>query len=169
MFSLRNKPEPDWESLMVELLILPETATLNHVLRRFQVGKRHMAIVVDEYGSTEGIVTLEDVLEEIVGEIEDESDIDDTTIIERPDGTLECRGVAEIADVLKRLSIDGIETDRKTLSGFLSEKLGSVPASGDRIDVEGYAFEVTKANNRRAERVRVWRAPPEDEAASDSE
>lgn len=168
MFSLRDKPTPDWESLMVELLIVPESAMLNHVLRRFQVGKRHMAIVVDEYGSTQGIVTLEDVLEEIVGEIEDESDTDDTSILERPDGSLVCRGVAEIAEVFKLLAIVGVATDRKTLSGFLSEKLGSVPAAGDRIDQNGYAFEVTKANNRRAERVHVWKAPPQDAAQGDS-
>jgi CBS domain containing-hemolysin-like protein len=69
--------------------------------------------------------------------------------------------------VFKLLSIKGIETDRQTLSGFLSENLGSVPAAGDRIDLNGYAFEVTKANNRRAERVRVWQAPPKD-AATDA-
>lgn len=161
MFSMleNENAAPDLESLLVELLIVPESATLNHVLRRFQFGKRHMAIVVDEYGSTEGIVTLEDVLEEIVGEIEDETDTDNTSILERPDGTLVCRGVAEIADVIKKLSIEGIETDRKTLSGFLSDQLGSVPAAGDRVDAAGFAFEVTKANNRRAERVRVWKLP----------
>ena len=93
-----------------------------------------MAIVVDENGSTEGIVTLEDVLEEIVGEIEDEFDTDATEIIERPDGALLCRGVAEIADVFRKLSIEGVQTERKTLSGFLSEHLGSVPAAGAHVD-----------------------------------
>jgi len=161
MYSLLNNPTPDWDSLMVELLILPESASLQHVLRRFQMGKRHMAIVVDEYGSTQGIVTLEDVLEEIVGEIEDESDTDHTSVIERPDGSLICRGIAELTDVFGRLSLKGIQTDSKTLSGFLSERLGSVPAAGNRIELEGYAFEVTKANNRRAERVRVCQLPAE--------
>ncbi len=155
LFSLRQQPEPDWESLLVELLIVPESATLNIVLRKFQASKRHMAIVVDEYGSTEGIVTLEDVLEEIVGEIEDEFDTDATEIIERPDGALLCRGVAEVADVFRRLSITGVQTERKTLSGFLSERLGSVPAAGAHVDVGAFRFEVLKANNRRAERVRV--------------
>ena len=155
LFSLREKPEPEWESLLIELLIVPESATLNHVLRKFQVSKRHMAIVVDEYGSTEGIVTLEDVLEEIVGEIEDEFDTDATEIVERPDGALLCRGVAEVADVFGRLGIDDVETERKTLSGFLAERLEKVPASGSHLDVNGFRFEVTKANNRRAERVRV--------------
>jgi CBS domain containing-hemolysin-like protein len=160
MMTLLNNAEPKWESMLVELLIVPESASLNHVLRRFQMGKRHMAIVVDEYGSTQGIVTLEDVLEEIVGEIEDESDTDDTSVMERPDGSLVCRGVAEVADVFKRLEITGIETESKTLSGFLSERLSSVPAAGDLVDLAGYRFEVTKANNRRAERVRVARIPP---------
>jgi putative hemolysin len=155
LFSLREEPEPEWESLLIELLIVPESATLNHVLRKFQVSKRHMAIVVDEYGSTEGIVTLEDVLEEIVGEIEDEFDTDATEIVERPDGALLCRGVAEVADVFQRLGIDDVETERKTLSGFLADRLEKVPASGSHLDVKGFRFEVTKANNRRAERVRV--------------
>lgn len=160
MFSLRHKPDPDWESLLVELLIVPESASLSHVLQRFQTGKRHMAIVVDEYGSTQGIVTLEDVLEEIVGEIIDESDTDDTSVLERPDGTLVCRGVAEIADVLARLKIEGVKTESKSLSGFLAERLGSVPAPGDKVDVQGYRFEVTKANSRRAERVVASPIPP---------
>lgn len=159
LFSLRERPEPDWESLLVELLIVPESATLNHVLRKFQVSKRHMAIVVDEYGSTEGIVTLEDVLEEIVGEIEDEFDTDATEIVERPDGALLCRGVAEVAEVFERLSLQGVETESKTLSGFLSERLENVPAAGAHVDVGAFRFEVTKASNRRAERVRVSRRP----------
>ncbi|MCK5943979.1 MAG: HlyC/CorC family transporter [Planctomycetes bacterium] len=163
LFSLRERDEPDWESLLVELLIVPESATLNHVLRRFQLSKRHMAIVVDEYGSTQGIVTLEDVLEEIVGEIEDEFDIDQQEILERPDGALLCRGVTEIAEVFRRLQIEGVETESKTLSGFLAERLATVPVAGAHIDVAGFRFEVVKANNRRAERVRVAAVPAEDD------
>jgi CBS domain containing-hemolysin-like protein len=164
LFSLRDDQEPDWESLLIELLIVPESATLNHVLRRFQLSKRHLAIVVDEYGSTEGIVTLEDVLEEIVGEIEDESDIDQSLIQERPDGALLCLGSAEVADVFRRLGLDGVETDSKTLSGFLAERLDNVPSAGAHVDVGDFRFEVLKANNRRAERIRAARIPPPDEA-----
>ena len=151
--------EIDWEALLVPLLIVPESATLNHVLRRFQLGKRHLAIVVDEYGSTQGIITLEDVLEEIVGEIEDEFDVDESEILERPDGSLMCSGIAEVADVFRKLGIAGIEAEAKSLSGFLAERLGAVPQAGDHVDVAGHRFEVTKANNRRAERVRVARLP----------
>ncbi|MEC7724323.1 MAG: hemolysin family protein, partial [Planctomycetota bacterium] len=160
LFHLRDREAPEWESLLVDLLIVPESATHNNVLRKFQVSRRHMAIVVDEYGSTEGIVTLEDVLEEIVGEIEDESDTMPTLIIERADGTLMCRGVAEVADVFEKLALQDVETESKTLSGFLSERLDNVPTAGAHVDVGGFRFEVTKANNRRAERVRVTRLDP---------
>ena len=153
------------------LLIVPETATLNHVLRRFQREKIHMAIVVDEYGSTQGLITLEDVLEEIVGEIEDELDTEETLTVERPDGSLLCRGIAEAAKVFAKLGIIDVETESKTLSGFLAERLGSVPAPGSHVDFHGHRFAVTKANNRRAERVLITRLverPPEPAPASDA-
>jgi CBS domain containing-hemolysin-like protein len=161
LFSLRERIEPDWQELQVELLVVPETATLNHVLRRFQREKRHMGIVVDEYGSTQGIITLEDVLEEIVGEIEDELDTEETWMIERADGSLLCRGNAECEPVFERIGLTGVETASNTLSGFLAERLGSVPSAGAFVDVGGFRFLVTKANNRRAERVRVSAIPPE--------
>ena len=166
LFALREQTEPDWQTLLVPLLVVPETAALNHVLRRFQHGKRHLAIVVDEYGSTQGIITLEDVLEEIVGEIEDESDTAEPLVQERPDGSFVCAGMAEIDDVFERLGIDGVHSDSKTLSGFLAERLGSVPAAGMQVDVGRYRFEVVKANNRRAERVRVTQQPAESADAS---
>jgi putative hemolysin len=160
LLELRERLEPNWQELLVPVLIVPETATLNHVLRRFQREKRHLAIVVDEYGSTRGIITLEDVLEEIVGEIEDESDTDENNIHERADGSLVCRGIAETAHVFARLAVPMPETTAKTLSGFLAEQLGLVPTAGAAVDVAGFRFVVTKANNRRAERVHIHRAPP---------
>jgi CBS domain containing-hemolysin-like protein len=164
LFSLRENVEPDWRELQVPLLIVPETATLNHVLRRFQSEKRHMGIVVDEYGSTQGLITLEDVLEEIVGEIEDELDTEETWMVERPDGSLLCRGVAESEKVFARLGLLDVETESMTLSGFLAERLGSVPTAGAHVDVGGFRFVVTKANNRRAERIRVARIQAGDAA-----
>ncbi|HEX5052194.1 MAG TPA: hemolysin family protein [Planctomycetota bacterium] len=159
LFSLRESVEPNWQELLVPLLVVPETALLNHVLRRFQREKRHMAIVVDEYGSTLGIITLEDVLEEIVGEIEDELDTEETLIVERPDGTLLCRGIAETDKVFAKLGLTDVDTESNTLSGFLAEQLGRVPDPGSVVVVRGVQFEVTKANNRRAERVRVTPVP----------
>jgi CBS domain containing-hemolysin-like protein len=157
LFHLRDNPEPDWDDLLVPLLVVPETAALNHVLRAFQREKRHMAIVVDEYGGVQGIVTLEDVLEEIVGEIEDEHHAEETHLLQRADGSLLCRGIAEVAKVFAKLGLDQVQTSSKTLSGFLAEQLGELPQAGAELRYGGYRFTVTKANNRRAERVRVDR------------
>ncbi len=157
LLSLRERPEPNWRDLLIPLLVVPEAATLNHVLRRFQKEKRHLAIVVDEYGSTRGIITLEDVLEEIVGEIQDESDTDEANILRRTDGSLLCRGIAETALVFARLQVEPPETSSKTLSGFLAEQLGHVPTAGSAFEFGGFRFVVTKANNRRAERVHIQR------------
>jgi CBS domain containing-hemolysin-like protein len=165
LLSLRERPEPSWRDLLIPLLVVPETATLNHVLRRFQREKRHLAIVVDEYGSTRGIITLEDVLEEIVGEIEDESDTDETNVVQRADGSLLCRGVSETAKVFARLGVTPPATTSKTLSGFLAEQLGQVPAAGAAVDVGDFTFLVTKANNRRAERVQIARRTYDDSTA----
>jgi len=168
LFSLRERTEPDWEDLLVPMLIVPQTATLNHLLRRFQSEKRHMATVVDEYGSTVGIITLEDVLEEIVGEIEDELDSEETHVLQRADGSLLCRGSAETRKVFHKLGLTDVETSSQTLSGFLAEQLGSVPTAGAYADFRGFRFLVTKANNRRAERVRIVALQPEQEATGDS-
>ncbi len=157
LFALRDRQQPGWNELLIPLLVVPETATLNHVLRRFQREKRHLAIVVDEYGSTRGIITLEDVLEEIVGEIEDESDTEEATMVERADGSLLCRGTAETAAVFLRLAVAAPQTSNKTISGFLAERLGCVPTAGAALDAEGLHFVVTKANNRRAERIQITR------------
>ncbi len=169
LFSLRENVEPDWQELQIPLLIVPETATLNHVLRRFQREKRHMGIVVDEYGSTQGIITLEDVLEEIVGEIEDELDTEETLMVERPDGSLLCRGLAECDRVFAKLGLTHVETSSKTLSGFLAERLGRVPNAGSHVDVGDFRFVVTKANNRRAERIRVEHSSSEPAPAADGD
>ncbi len=95
--------------------------------------------------------------ESVAAIIEDELDTEETWMVERPDGSLLCRGLAECEQVFARLGLEGIETDSKTLSGFLAERLGSVPPAGAQVDVQGFRFLVTKANNRRAERIRVIR------------
>jgi len=156
---LRLHGTPDWNDLLVPLLVVPETAKLNHLLRSFQKEKRHMALVVDEYGGVQGIVTLEDVLEEIVGEIQDELDDDETHIVARDDGSVLCRGQAEARKVFDRLGLRNVPTQSQTVSGFLAEQLGDVPWAGAELEFRGFRFIVTKANNRRAERVRIVPLP----------
>ncbi|MFM1874112.1 MAG: hypothetical protein RL398_3534 [Planctomycetota bacterium] len=169
LFMLRQQPEPNWQDLQVPLLIVPESTTLNHVLRRFQSEKRHMALVVDEYGSTQGIITLEDVLEEIVGEIEDELDTGETHLLERADGSLLCRGSAETRKVFAKLGFEDVETSSQTLGGFVIELLERLPAAGEHVDYRGYRFEVTKATNKRVERVRIERLTTPTEPGTDAD
>ncbi len=160
LFQLRDaQDDPQWQSLAAPAVVVADKMPLDQLLRTFQDQRRHLAIVVDEYGGTGGIVTLEDVLEEIVGEIEDESDRLDAHIIRRPDGSLSCRGWAEIRKVCELLGIeDDEELDVVTVGGLLAEKLERVPRVGDCIDWQGYRFEVVLASPRRAERVDIRKA-----------
>ena len=117
-----------------------------------------MAVVVDEYGGTQGLVTLEDVLEELVGEIEDESDRLASHIIRRPDGSLICRGLAETRKLFAVLGLEDEETnevDSITLSGFVADRLGRIPRTGDAFDWCNFRFEVLHASARRAERIAI--------------
>src|SRR5690606_9640692 len=119
-----------------------------------------MAIVGDEYGGTEGLVTFEDVLEEIVGDIQAESDRVDPFIIRRPDEGLLCRGLAETRKVFDLLNITE-EVESVSLGGFMAEKLGRVPTVGDQVFLGGHRFRVLRASARRAERIQIDRVPSE--------
>jgi CBS domain containing-hemolysin-like protein len=159
-FALRDSgDEVDYTKLATPLLVVPTSAPLERLLRIFQDERRHMAIVVDEYGGTQGIVTLEDVLEEIVGEIEDESDRVDPSIVRRGPGIFSCRGSAETRKVFELLGIDD-ESETVTLAGFVAELVGRIPRVGDNVEWEGHRFTVTRASARRAERIEVRRIEP---------
>jgi len=168
LFSLYDREQPQWDNLLIPVLVVPESALLNHLLRRFQIERRHMAIVVDEYGSTVGILTLEDVLEEIVGEIEDELDTVETDYLTRADGSLLCRGGAESRKIFAKLGLSDVETSSQTLSGFVTELHGSLPAAGTHVDAAGHRFFVVKANNRRIERIRVTQLDDGEPATNDN-
>ena len=168
MFRLRETPEdPDWKALATPLLVIPASAQLERVLRTFQEQRRHLALVVDEYGGTQGIITLEDVLEEIVGEIEDETDRVDQSIIRRADGKLVCRGMAETRKLFELLDIEE-DSEMVTVAGFVAHLVGRVPRIGDSVEWHGWRFTVTRATARRAERLEVERLPHNDERTSTS-
>lgn len=155
LFQLRQTPDhADYKSLLAPLVVVPATMPLERVLRTFQEERRHLAIVVDEYGGTQGIITLEDVLEEIVGEIEDESDRIDPAIIRRPDESLVCRGWAETRKVFELLGIDE-DVEMVSIGGFVAELVGRVPQTGDTVTWNGYQFTVLRATARRAERIEI--------------
>lgn len=159
--ALANPNEVDLAALQTPLLVVPASAPLEKVLRTFQEEHRHVAIVVDEYGGTQGLITLEDVLEEIVGEIEDESDRVDQKIFRRADGVFVCRASAETRKLFDILNID--ETaETVTVGGFVADLVGRVPRTGDVVEFHGFQFSVARASARRAERIEVRRivTPP---------
>lgn len=164
LFALHEEPEKiDYEALLRPVTFVPEGMRLERLLRTFQEERRHLAVVVNEYGGAQGIVALEDVLEEIVGEIEDESDRVDPFIVRRLDGALVCRGWAEARKVFELLRVDDQEIESVTIGGFLADLLGRVPKVGDSVEFGGYEFKVLRATARRAERVEIRRlaAPTE--------
>jgi len=158
LFRLREQGSVDLEELASPVLVVPAAAPLERVLRTFQEERRHLAIVVDEYGGIEGIITLEDVLEEIVGEIEDESDRVDPSIIRRSNDILVCRGLAETRKVFSLLGIeDDASSESVTVAGFVAELVGRIPRVGDAVEHNGFRFIVLRASARRAERIEIRR------------
>lgn len=151
-----------FEELCRQAEFVSASVVIEDLLHRFQERRQHIAIVVDEYGGTDGIVTLEDVVEEIVGEIQDEFDRADRFIVERPDGSLLCRGRAETRKLFARLGLQE-ETEFVSLGGFVAERLGRVPVKGDQLRLGAYLLVVERATLRRAERMVVSRVGTETE------
>lgn len=146
----------DWESLRLEPIVVPENTVLPKLLRTFQDSRRHLAIVVDEYGTVEGIVTLEDVLEEIVGDINDESDRPSNDIVERKDGSLFVQGTVDLRKLCGKLGIQWEpEEEVATIGGLISEELERIPLVGDSITWNGYQITVLRADRQRAKKLSV--------------
>lgn len=157
-FQLEKQPdgEIDWNALLREPLVVPENKALNSLLRNFQEDRSHMAIVVDEYGGVEGIVTLEDVLEEIVGEIFDESDRYVEEMWLRADGSLEVLASIEMRKVGEKLGFEwSSDAGITTPGGLLADRLGRIPVKGDAVEWDGYRLEVLSATQRRVERILI--------------
>ncbi len=146
-----DAPQIDWDAVRQDALVVPNSVPLPQLLKTYQETQRHLAVVVDEYGSVEGIVTLEDVLEEIVGEIRDESDLPVEEFQDRTDGTLIVRGNVDMRKLCARLGITwDPELEVSTISGLVTEILERIPVVGDDVDWNGYRIEVLRADRRRA-------------------
>jgi putative hemolysin len=134
---------------------VPETKRVPELLKEFQRRQVQMAIVVDEYGGTAGLVTIEDLLEEIVGEIRDEDDVESEPIVEEGNGSYVFSAKVSFDDLRDRLDIDVEPEGFETVGGFILTRLGRVPAVGEVFDLDGLQVEVLEAERRRIHKVRV--------------
>ncbi|MCW3083264.1 MAG: gliding motility-associated protein GldE [Bacteroidetes bacterium] len=150
----------NWQGIIRPPFFVPENKKIDDLLREFQFKKIHLAVVVDEYGGTSGIVTLEDVIEEIVGEINDEFDDDDLTYSKLDDDNYVFEGKAHLNDVYRVLEIDGdvfeeAKGEADSLAGLLLELEGRIPKKGDLIKFENLLFTIESADNRKIKRVKI--------------
>ena len=137
-------------------VFVPESKRLNVLLREFRTSRNHMAIVVDEYGGVAGLVTIEDVLEQIVGEIADEYDIeDDVMIMPRDGGEYVVKALVTLADFNMRLNSRLAHEEIDTVGGLVMSRLGHVPRRGEKIDIDNWRFEVLRADSRRVYLLKV--------------
>jgi putative hemolysin len=142
--------------------MVPESKKISVLLRELQKNRQHMAIVIDEFGGTEGIITIEDIVEEIVGEIRDEYDEEHSDVITASDGTVQVNGGISIDDFNKRFKTEIPEdTDYDTISGFLHKYTGKIPELHDEIKFKNIVFTITKKNERRIRLVNVRITPIE--------
>jgi putative hemolysin len=146
---------------------VPETKRVPELLKELQRTRVQAAIVVDEYGGTAGIVTIEDLLEEIVGEIRDEYDVEVEPVLEEPDGSFVFSGRTHVRELADRLQIEVEGEGYETVGGYLLAHVGRVPHAGESFEIDGLAVEVLEAERRRIGRVRVRRLKEEPAAAGE--
>jgi magnesium and cobalt transporter len=149
---LRHGQEEDFQlrDWLRPAVFIPESKRLSVLLRDFRDHRNHIAIVVDEYGGVAGLVTIEDVLEQIVGDIEDEHDTDDLedNIISMEGGIFRIRGITELEQVNEVLGTSFEDEDNDTLAGFILKNLGRVPHKGESLNIDNIHFEVQRADAR---------------------
>jgi putative hemolysin len=145
--------------IMRPAAFVPETKRVVDLLREFQQKRFQLAIVVDEYGGTAGLVTVEDVVEELVGEIRDEYDSDVEPVVKESDDAFVFSAKVAIGDVVDRLGVEIDEGGFETVGGYVLTRVGRVPAAGERFSFDGVDVEILEAERRRIHKVRIRRAP----------
>ncbi len=160
----RSKTIKELEGIVKEAHFIPETRKIDVLFKSMQQKKIHMVIVVDEYGQTAGIVCMEDILEEIVGNILDEFDDEEVMIRKQGDDTYICDGLATLDDVGEKLMIEFPDEGYETLNGFMTDRLGHIPKSGEDFEVEymGYSFRIASVKGRIVKTVRITRIKGEE-------
>ena len=155
-------PDSDWKQCLKPVVFTPETMLANKMMRRLMAEKKSLAIVVDEFGGTAGLVTLEDLVEEIFGEIQDEHDRDNLIAREIAKDTYEFSGRVEIQSINDRFHLDIREDeDYQTIAGFIIHNLEVLPAPGDTFQIANYAFRILKMSDTRIELVQMIVCQPD--------
>jgi CBS domain containing-hemolysin-like protein len=165
-FDICAPGERDLTNIVREILVVPESMSVAHLLQVMRRKRTHLSVVADEYGGTAGLVALEDIIEEIVGEIQDEHDeLEDIEIQRLPDGTYEFDGGVLLDDVTELLNIRLDDHDEDTLGGYIFGMLGRRPETADKVNIGDYSFEVLRVNGFRIVRVKAIPLVPPQEAA----
>ena len=163
----RNKGDPGSLTARVvrPALFIPESKTLEELLNEFQEKQVHIAIVIDEYGGVSGMVTIEDLLEEIVGEINDEFDVGEPDIepVSDREFLMDARVSIDELNELLHMTVEGNGFD--TIGGFVYQRLGKIPSAGDEVEYDGLKIQVVSTVGRRLKRLRVTRLAEDPEAA----
>ena len=155
------------ERLLRPATFVPETKRVPELLKEFQRKQVQIAIVVDEYGGTAGLVTIEDLLEEIVGEIRDEYDVETESVVDEGAGGFVFSGKVSIDEFRERLGVEIEDEGFETVGGYVLTRVGRVPAVGETFELDGLIVEVLEAERRRIHKVRVRKAQPEPSTVED--
>ncbi len=166
LLKLQRAPELNLRTLLRPPVFVPEVKNLNELLRDFRSNRNHLAIVIDEFGNTAGLITIEDVLEEIVGEIEDEFDeqVTETGIYALADGSHRVAGDTTIEAVNEAFAADLPTDEFDVIGGLVAQELGRVPQRGETVIIGGLSFAVMLARGGAVRWFRVARVPVDDEA-----
>ncbi|MCS6810587.1 MAG: CBS domain-containing protein [Tepidimonas sp.] len=162
LLKLQRAPELNLRALLRPAVFVPESKPLNDLLREFRANRNHLAIVIDEFGRVAGLVTIEDVLEEIVGDIEDEFDADDEPdgdIFALADGTWRISGDTPIERVNAWFQVQLPEGEFETIGGYVAHEMGRVPRRGEQFETQGLTFLVQHARGGAVRWFKVTRAP----------
>lgn len=153
----RGERDLSLRDLAREPFFVPGSLSLVQLLQDFQVRRIHMGIVADEFGGTDGLVTLEDILEELVGEIVDETDVEEEEIVRVADDVVECDAGVDIRDLDEALGVTLPQREHRSLNGFILDELGQVPSPGERFRVDGVQVEILEASETQVLRARLTR------------
>ena len=160
----------DWKKQLKEVIFAPESVLANKMMRRLLAEKRSIAIVIDEFGGTSGMVTLEDLVEEIFGDIQDEHDHSRLIARRLPDGSYEFSGRTEIETINDTYHFDIPESDEyQTLAGYILNETGAIPDEGEIITLENYKFEIVKKTATRLELITITQIDPDDSGKANNE